>query len=84
MEMGMCPVCNGLMIMAPLCPDCSGKMEDQGREAEFYDEYSPYMPIDQMKLEDGYPDDYVKEKCPHLYKCNDCGANKVFLIKAVL
>jgi rubredoxin len=39
------------------------------------------MPIDQMKLEDGYPADFANEECPHLFKCPDCGASKVYLIK---
>lgn len=79
--MGMCPLCNGFSAMTPACPDCGGSMENKGREADYYDDYSPYMPIDQMKLEDGYPADFAKEECPHLFKCSNCGNGKVFLIK---
>ncbi|WP_308314896.1 hypothetical protein [Bacillus sp. T33-2] len=56
-------------------------MDDQGREAEYYDDYSPYMPIDLMKLEDGYPADYKNEECPHLYRCTNCGKDNIFMIK---
>jgi hypothetical protein len=79
--MGMCPLCNGFKVLAPVCPGCSGKMEDKGREADFYDDYSPYMPIDQMKLEDGYPRDFADGECPHQFRCPKCGTAKVFLIK---
>jgi len=81
MELGMCPLCNGFTSLSPACPDCGGSMENTGREADYYDDYSPYMPIDQMKLEDGYPADFAKEECPHLFKCSNCGTGKVFLIK---
>jgi hypothetical protein len=80
-KMGMCPICNGFTNVALPCPNCSGSLEDSGREADFYDDYSPYMPIDQMKLEDGYPADFTEEECPHLFKCSSCGASHVFLIK---
>ncbi|WP_349237099.1 hypothetical protein [Bacillus sp. REN3] len=56
-------------------------MKNMGREAELYDDYSPYMPIDQMKLEDGYPDDYANEECPHIFNCPVCGTSKVLFIK---
>lgn len=77
----MCPLCNGFSTLAPPCPECSGEMENKGREADFYDDYSPYMPIDQMNLEDGYPRDYAEEECPHLFKCKDCGNSEVVMIK---
>lgn len=48
---------------------------------DFYDDYSPYMPIDQMKLEDGFKDDFKKETCPHLYKCMDCGHEEIQFIQ---
>lgn len=79
--MGMCPLCNGFKKIHLNCPNCNGKMENKGREAEYYDEYSPYMPIDQMKLEDGYPTDYSKEECPHLFRCPICGTDQIVLIK---
>jgi hypothetical protein len=79
--MGMCPLCNGFQTVSPNCPDCGGVMENKGREAEYYDDYSPYMPIDQMKLEDGYPKDFQDGECPHVFTCKSCASDKVFLIK---
>lgn len=79
--MGICPVCNGFMNVSLPCPNCSGSMENSGREADFYDDYSPYLPIDQMKLEDGYPADFLEEECPHLFICPRCGTSKIFFIK---
>ncbi len=79
--MGMCPVCNGFEDVQAMCRDCGSKMEHEGREAEYYDDYSPYMPIDMMKLEDGYPADFKDGECPHLFACRNCGSDKVVMIK---
>jgi hypothetical protein len=48
---------------------------------DFYDDYSPYMEIDLMKLEDGFIDTKSENKCPHLYKCPTCLRDEVILIK---
>ncbi|MFE8696251.1 hypothetical protein ACFYKT_07775 [Cytobacillus sp. FJAT-53684] len=48
---------------------------------DFYDEYSAYMPIDQLKMEDGYGHDFENKECPHLLTCNTCGHDEVRLIK---
>ncbi|WP_239094321.1 hypothetical protein [Bacillus sp. B15-48] len=56
-------------------------MENKGREAEYYDDYSPYMPIDEMKLEDGYPHNHQNQQCPHLVACSNCGTNQVIMIQ---
>lgn len=79
--MGMCPVCNGFENINALCPSCGSKMVNEGREAEYYDDYSPYMPIDMMKLEDGYPNNYQNGECPHLFACPNCGTDQVIMIK---
>ncbi|MGG1396428.1 hypothetical protein ABE288_00795 [Bacillus salipaludis] len=54
---------------------------ESGRLMDFYDDYSPYMEIDLMKMEDGYPDTYSGNKCPHLYRCPSCLADTVVFIK---
>ena len=79
--MGVCPVCNGFQQINEKCPACQKKIEDQGRMMDFFDEYSPYMSIDQMKLEDGLPNDGKKGQCPHLLKCSQCGHEMTYLIK---
>lgn len=79
--MGICPVCNGFEKLIITCPNCGQTMEDSGRIMDFYDDYSPYMPIDQMKLEDGYPKDDEQKECPHFLTCANCGNDLVKMIK---
>jgi hypothetical protein len=56
-------------------------MVDSGRLIDFFDDYSPYMEIDLMKMEDGYPDSNSGQKCPHLYTCPSCLNDEVIFIK---
>jgi len=79
--MGMCPLCNGFAHLNAVCQECESTMENKGREAEYYDDYSPYMPIDEMKLEDGYLNNYENGECPHLFQCSQCGYYQVIMIK---
>jgi len=79
--LAICPVCNGLREVYLLCTDCGEPMLEAGRLIDFFDDYSPYMEIDLMKLEDGYPDTNSGEKCPHLYKCPACQKDEVIFIK---
>ncbi|WML49674.1 hypothetical protein RCG23_06890 [Neobacillus sp. PS3-34] len=79
--MTVCPVCNGLKEIQVSCGGCGNNMKDYGRVMDFYDNYSAYMPIDQMKLEDGYPDTYSDHKCPHFYQCPTCQKDEVIFIK---
>ncbi|MCQ6273381.1 hypothetical protein JMM81_00135 [Bacillus sp. V3B] len=79
--MGICSVCNGFKELKAQCPTCGGEMLDKGRVMDYYDDYSAYMPIDQMKLEDGQYDDFKTRKCPHLVSCLQCGYEAAYLIK---
>ena len=79
--MGMCPICNHFREVSISCPKCGEEMKHEGREADYYDDYSPYMPIDQMKLEDGYPTDLKQGECPHVFYCSQCERIQTFLIK---
>nr|WP_071461137.1 hypothetical protein [Bacillus mediterraneensis] len=79
--MSMCPLCNGFQKISIPCSNCGTSMVNSGREAEYYDDYSPYMPIDMMKMEDGFPRNEREGKCPHLFICRNCGAAEVKLIK---
>lgn len=79
--MSICPVCNGLYEMSLMCANCGEPMIESGRLMDYYDNYSPYMDIDLMKLEDGYPDTYSGNKCPHLYRCPTCQHDHVLFIK---
>ncbi|WP_088035844.1 hypothetical protein [Evansella clarkii] len=76
-----CPVCNGMKILTEKCPSCSGVMSDKGRYMDYFDDYSPYMPIEQMKEIDGIKNDKKDFKCPHLLTCEDCGEDKIFLVQ---
>jgi hypothetical protein len=79
--MGICPNCNGFDVITIHCPSCGSKMYDSGRIMDFYDDYSPYMEIDDLKFEDGYPDTFSKGKCPHLMSCFQCGRNEIIFIQ---
>lgn len=78
--MDICPVCNGFTSLTEICPHCGGNMEDMGRLMDYYDDYSPYMPIELMKLENGFPDDGANHQCVHLLKCPICGKDDIILI----
>ncbi len=79
--MAICPICNGFEKIKEKCSSCGKNVEDMGRVMDFYDDYSAYMPIDQMKMEDGYPTDFTKQKCPHILKCTACGQTVVRFIQ---
>ncbi len=79
--MSICPICNGLQEIHAVCPSCGKIVHDAGRIMDYYDDYSAYMPIDQLKLEDGYPDDLINQKCPHLFYCISCGHDQVIMVK---
>jgi len=79
--MTQCPLCNGLREVNLICSNCGSQMEDSGRVMDFYDDYSPYMEIDLMKMEDGYLDTKSENKCPHLYHCPSCQRGEIIFIK---
>ncbi|MBY0123103.1 hypothetical protein [Bacillus sp. S/N-304-OC-R1] len=79
--MAVCPICNGFEEINENCSACGGSIYDQGRIMDYYDDYSAYMPIDLMKMENGYGADYANKECPHLLKCSVCGHNEVKFIK---
>lgn len=79
--MGMCPICNGFEQVTITCPSCGKVMDDSGRIMDFYDDYSAYMEIDELKLEDGYANTFSKSQCPHLMSCLFCGRNEIQFIQ---
>lgn len=79
--MPICPICNGLRELYLVCENCGESMMESGRLMDYYGNYSPYMEIDLMKLEDGFPDTYTNHKCPHLFRCPNCGRDEIILIK---
>lgn len=79
--MAICPICNGFEEVKSKCLSCGNYVYDQGRIMDFYDDYSAYMPIDLMKMEDGYPADFKNKECPHVLKCSACGNQEIAFIK---
>ncbi|EGL81681.1 hypothetical protein CathTA2_2867 [Caldalkalibacillus thermarum TA2.A1] len=70
--MWICPVCNGLETLTYSCPRCATVVDDLGKLSDYYEPYSPYREIDDLKLTNGYPD-LVKHQCIHLLRCSLCG-----------
>jgi hypothetical protein len=79
--MPICPVCNGLREIFLFCSNCGEPMSESGRIMDYYDDYSPYMDIDLMKMEDGFKDTNSEHKCPHLYRCSSCLKDEIIFIK---
>lgn len=79
--MTICPICNGFYALNLECPTCGSSITDLGRIMDYYDDYSAYMPIDQMKMEDGFKHDFENKECPHYIFCSQCGYQNVLLIK---
>jgi hypothetical protein len=68
----MCPVCNGLQTLQMCCPKCGSSVEDSGRLNDFLGPYSPYRPIDDVGLTNGFLD--VRQHCcTHVVHCPGCG-----------
>ncbi|MFC0189858.1 hypothetical protein ACFFJY_16240 [Fictibacillus aquaticus] len=78
--MSVCPLCNLLHTAAIRCPECGSETEDKGKVSDFYDDYSPYMEIDGLKLEDGFPADERDRQCPHIFYCHSCQQEVLFFI----
>jgi hypothetical protein len=71
--MKWCGLCNGISHFTMTCIQCEEEMEDQGRIYDYFDDYSPYMDIDIIKLADGDPTSSNRQECLHLFKCMNCG-----------
>ncbi|MDN4075766.1 MULTISPECIES: hypothetical protein [Fictibacillus] len=78
--MSMCPVCNQLHTVAFRCPECGNLSEDLGKLSDYFDDYSPYVDSDGLKLENGYPADFKDGQCPHMYYCRICRHEMIMFI----
>jgi hypothetical protein len=78
--MKVCSLCNGVVQMEIACSQCGSKLSDRGRIYDFYDDYSAYMDIDEIKLADGIPDSSGSDECVHLFS-GDCGHDETRVIK---
>ncbi|TCS96897.1 hypothetical protein [Hazenella coriacea] len=77
-----CPICNGFHHYHEQCPQCGNHLNDEGRLSDFYMQYSPYRPIDDLKMTDGYID-MTTHQCPHLIYCEQCNYMDVKLITEI-
>lgn len=74
-----CPLCNGYTAYSASCPQCDSILIDYGPISYLLEKYSPYRPIDQMKLNDGLID-LASHQCPHEVYCPNCGFEKTVMI----
>ncbi len=72
----VCPLCNGLYEIQQKCFICNNDMVDRGPIVNYLDDYSPYLLDDITTLVDGVE----KEKCVHLFYCNNCNYDKRVVI----
>ncbi|HLT56330.1 MAG TPA: hypothetical protein VK057_09525 [Bacillota bacterium] len=70
--MDVCPLCNGLETIRIQCPQCQSPMEDQGKITDYFDDYSPYLDIEIMKVTDGNPRSLEEHQCLHYFYCSRC------------
>lgn len=76
----ICPLCNGLIEHEVKCEKCNEKMKDNGRIADYYDNYSSYLEMSITELIDGVSND----KCVHIFACPDCNYDKRIAIDKIL
>ncbi|WP_078552591.1 hypothetical protein [Bacillus alkalicellulosilyticus] len=81
MSQGICPICNGLESVNLLCESCQGPVEDRGRLMDLFDDYSPYLDIEGMKMINGIPDDQKLHECTHVLVCPTCGTEQLYIVK---
>lgn len=67
----ICPVCNNLGEFSAACQLCHQPLQDEGRLSDYFGDYSPYLPIDQGKWSNGYPD-LTNHVCIHVGWCQHC------------
>jgi len=65
------------------CMDCGATVEDKGRYIDYFDDYSAYLEIDDMKKIDGIAADLSNHQCPHVLYCENCGKETVYLVNEI-
>ncbi|KGX85295.1 hypothetical protein [Pontibacillus litoralis] len=79
--MFICPVCNGLQSLQMQCLNCNQIMNNQGRVADYFDEYSPYLQDEGLKMIDGDSCSSLNHTCVHLLYCFNCGNEQSYAIE---
>ncbi|WP_170006609.1 hypothetical protein [Bacillus fonticola] len=64
-----CPVCNGWWQLAIPCPNCTAPLQEGGRVADYFDDYSPYLSIE---MTDGAETGKGRLSCKHYVYCQQC------------
>ncbi len=77
--MYMCPLCNGLNSITVKCSQCGSEVQDSGRISDYYGPYSPYRPIDDLNMTDGF-DDAQQHSCPHVIYCPTCKQTSYYFV----
>jgi hypothetical protein len=78
----LCPVCNGLDQLQASCRSCGGAAEDCGKASDYYGPYSPYRPIDELKLTNGFPD-LAQHQCYHALYCPSCDSTQLHAVDEI-
>ncbi|MGG4496047.1 hypothetical protein [Brevibacillus reuszeri] len=76
----LCPACNGLAALAKECPRCGQLLSDAGRLYDYYGDYSPYREIDDVKMDNGYPDRH-NHQCLHTGWCPHCQEEHMIIVQ---
>lgn len=75
----ICPLCNGFQALHAACRTCGESLDDAGRLYDYYGDYSPYRPIEDSKLSNGFPD--AKEHlCIHMGWCRNCNKESLLAV----
>lgn len=64
----LCPLCNSFVDVLKYCNRCGNIMKDCGMDADYYDDYSPYLGYNITNKEDKMPYYY----CTHIFYCQNC------------
>jgi hypothetical protein len=75
--MSLCPLCNGIHTKNILCPNCNIKMEDGGILENYYEPYSPYLPMEVLNQ----TNEVTPNHCTHLFYCPNCGYDHRYITK---
>lgn len=75
----ICPVCNGFTRLQTICSTCQQPIDDAGRLADYFGDYSPYREIDDAKLTNGFLD-VANHECIHVGWCPRCRNEQLFVV----
>jgi hypothetical protein len=75
-----CPVCNGLQSLSTKCSECQTSSLDFGRFNDYLGPYSPYRPIEDISMTNGFPD-IEEHSCMHMMCCPNCNSSFIVGVK---